>query len=86
MLVPWPLAADQLTTADWFARVAVTDADAVGTMPITVELLEIGDEVPTALVAVTENVYDVPLVRPVTMQVVATVVVHVNEPGVEVTV
>jgi hypothetical protein len=42
--------------------------------------------VPTALVAVTVNVYVVPLVRPVTVQLVAPVVVHVLVPGLAVTV
>jgi hypothetical protein len=41
--------------------------------------------VPDTFVAVTVNVYDVPFVRPVTVQVVVAVV-HVNEPGVDVTV
>ena len=42
--------------------------------------------VPCAFVAVTVNVYEVPLVRPVTVQLVSVVVVHVSEPGEEVTV
>jgi hypothetical protein len=42
--------------------------------------------VPTALVAVTVKVYGVPLVRPLTVQVVAPVVVQVRLPGDEVTV
>jgi hypothetical protein len=42
--------------------------------------------VPTALVAVTVKVYDVPLVRPLTVQDVAPVVVQVLLPGDEVTV
>ena len=41
---------------------------------------------PTLFVAFTVNVYAVPLVRPVTVQVVAVVVEQVNEPGEEVTV
>jgi hypothetical protein len=41
--------------------------------------------VPKALVAVTEKVYEVPLVSPVTMQAVATVV-QVRPPGLDVTV
>ena len=43
-------------------------------------------EVPTALVAVTENVYDVPLVRPVMMQVRDVVVVQPADAGTLVTV
>jgi hypothetical protein len=42
--------------------------------------------IPARFVAVTVNVYSVPLVRPVTVQVVAVVVVHVRPPGLEVTV
>ena len=42
--------------------------------------------VPTTLVAVTVNVYDVPVVRPVTVQVIEPVVVHVSPPGLDVTV
>ncbi len=41
--------------------------------------------VPDTFVAVTLNVYEVPFVRPVTVQDVVPVE-HVNEPGVEVTV
>jgi hypothetical protein len=45
-----------------------------------------GAEVPVALVAVTVNVYDVPLVRPVTVAVVEPLVVAVFPPGLDVTV
>jgi hypothetical protein len=48
------------------------------------EALE-ADPVPAAFVAVTVNVYEVPFVRPVTVQLVDAVV-QVNEPGEEVTV
>ena len=41
--------------------------------------------IPAAFVAVTVKVYDVPGVNPVTLQV-SDAVVHVSEPGVEVTV
>ena len=41
--------------------------------------------VPTTFVAVTVNMYDVPLVRPVTVHEIVAVV-HVNEPGEDVTV
>jgi hypothetical protein len=45
------------------------------------------EEVPEALVAVAENVYGVPVVRPVTVHEVAGLVtVQVKLPGVEVTV
>jgi hypothetical protein len=43
-------------------------------------------EIPTALVAVTLNVYAVPLARPVTVAVVAPVVVALFPPGLAVTV
>ena len=45
-----------------------------------------GALVPTALVAVTANVYVVPFVKPVTVHVNAPVVVHLAPPGVAVTV
>ena len=45
-----------------------------------------GAEVPCALVAVTVNVYAVPLLRPVTVTVVAPLVVAVLPPGLAVTV
>jgi hypothetical protein len=45
-----------------------------------------GRPVPTPLVAVTVNVYTVPLVSPATVAVVAPVVVAVRLPGLEVTV
>ena len=44
------------------------------------------DDVPTLFVEVTLNVYDVPLVRPVTVHVRAPAVVQVCAPGFEVTV
>jgi hypothetical protein len=51
-----------------------TDADALDAEPV-----------PALFVAVTVNVYEVPLVRPLTVQLVI-VVVHVNQPGDDVTV
>jgi len=63
---------------------AVVAADADG-----VTELELADaaEVPTELVAVEANVYEVPLVKPVTVQEVAGAVIeHVAPPGVAVTV
>jgi hypothetical protein len=47
-----------------------TDEEAVEAAPV-----------PAALVAVTVNVYDTPFVRPVTVQLVAVVVVQTNPPG-----
>jgi len=52
---------------------------------VAVRVLEAGP-VPIALVAVTLNEYVVPLVRPVTVQVVAPDVVHVAPPGLAVAV
>ena len=66
--------------------VAETEVGAPGTVAGTTALE--GTEatpVPAAFVAVTVNVYEVPLVRPVTVQLVVAVV-QVNEPGDEVTV
>ena len=59
---------------------------AVGT-PAGVTALEAPDavEVPAALVAVTVKVYDVPLVRPLTVHDVVAVV-QVNAPGFDLTV
>lgn len=45
-----------------------------------------GIEFPSTLVATTVKVYAVPFVRPVTVQVVAPVVVQVKDPGEDVTV
>jgi hypothetical protein len=66
---------------------AVAPVGAAGTVAVGVTAAVAADEapVPTELVAVTLNVYEVPLVRPVTMQVRAPVVAQVKEPGVEVT-
>lgn len=67
-------------------EVAATPAGAPGTVLGTTD----GDapdatEVPATFVAVTANVYAMPLVSPVMTQVVAPEVVHVFEPGAEVT-
>jgi len=68
------------------AAVAETEVGASGTADGTIadEAAE-AVEVPDAFVAVTRNVYEVPFVKPETVQDV-NAVVHVNEPGVEVTV
>ena len=85
-LPPLDAGAVQLTTDDALATdpetpvgapgvvTGVTDADAVEAA-----------EFPAALVAITVNVYAVPLVRPVTVQEVVALV-QVNAPGDEVTV
>jgi hypothetical protein len=77
-----PEAADQLTTADASPAAALTEVGADGTPAGTTAALgaEAGP-VPTALVAVTVNVYAVPFVRPVTVHVNPTLVVHVRLPG-----
>jgi hypothetical protein len=75
------------TTAWAFPGVAVTAVGAPGTARgVTAALATEAGEVPAALVAVTLNVYAVPLVRPVTAAVVAMTVVTVAPPGDAVTV
>ena len=77
--------ASQLMVADWFARTAVAPDGAVGTPAGTIALdAEEAIEEPTAFAAVTVNVYETPLLKPVTTHDVVTDV-HVNEPGVDVT-
>lgn len=75
------------TDACAFPGVALTPVGAPGTVVgVTAEDADEADPVPTALVAVTVNVYAVPFVRPVTVAVVAPVVVAVKPPGDDVTV
>jgi len=77
----------QVTTARALPGVADTAVGAPGTvLGVTAALGDDAGEVPAALVAVTVNVYAVPLVRPVTVAVVAPVVVAVLPPGLEVAV
>jgi len=77
----------QVTTAEAFPGVADTAVGAPGTvLGVTAALGDDAGEVPAALVAVTVNVYAVPLVRPVTVAVVAPVVVAVLPPGLEIAV
>jgi hypothetical protein len=75
------------TTACALPAVAVTPVGVPGSV-LRVTAAEAADaaDVPTALVAVTVNVYAVPLVRPVTVADVAPVVVIVRPPGAAVTV
>ena len=84
---PFEAGADQLTRADPSAGVATAPVGAPGTVAgITgAEAAEAGP-VPTTFAAVTLNVYDVPLVRPLTVQLRAPPVVQVFAPGAEVTV
>ena len=78
--------ADQETSIEESPGVPMTAVGASGTVAGVTEPEAADDEpVPTTLVAVTVNVYEVPLVRPVTVQLVE-VLVQVNEPGDEVTV
>jgi len=75
-------------TTDWVLVFEVPDTEvgAPGTVEGTTatEAVEAAP-VPLAFVAVTVNVYEVPFVRPATVQLVE-LVVQVNEPGVDVTV
>ena len=75
-------------TTDWVfaAPVALTEVGAPGTVDgVTAADAVEAAPVPDTFVAVTVNVYEVPFVRPATVHEVVAVV-HVNEPGVEVTV
>ena len=75
-------------TTDWpFAfDVAVTDVGAPGAIAgIAAPDATDATPVPAEFVAVTVNVYEVPLARPVTVHEVVEEV-HVNDPGEEVTV
>jgi hypothetical protein len=87
-VAPLPAAAFHDTVASAGPAVAFTSVGAPGfpAGTTTAEAAE-GAEVPTSLVAVTRNVYDVPLVRPVTSHESAPPTgEHVFEPGVDVTV
>jgi hypothetical protein len=75
------------TTAWVFPPVAITAIGDPGTVPgVTATLGDEAGEVPAALVAVTVNVYAVPLVSPVTVAVVAPAVRALAPPGDAVTV
>jgi hypothetical protein len=83
---PFDAGAVQEICTDVLPRSATTSVGASGTVAGTTALEATeAVESPTAFVAITVNVYEVPLVNPVTMQLVEAVV-HVNEPGVDVTV
>jgi hypothetical protein len=86
-LPPLLAGAVQLTVADALPPVAVMAVGAPGTVAGVTLLdgLEAG-LVPIALVAVTVNVYAVPLLRPLTVADVAPVVLALIPPGDEVTV
>jgi hypothetical protein len=74
-------------TVAWAApETPTTEVGAPGTASGVTEPEDADDELlPTALVAVTLNVYGLPLVSPLTVQLVVAVV-QVNPPGEEVTV
>jgi len=77
----------QLTSASALPAVAITAVGAPGTvLGVTAALSNDAGEVPTTLVAVTVNVYAVPLTRPETVAVVAPVVLTVAPSGEAVTV
>ena len=83
---PLGAGATQLTVACASPLVAVAAVGAAGLAAGTMRLLAaLGGLVPMVLVAVTLNLYPVPLVRPVTVAVVwLAVTVLVMPPGVEV--
>ena len=85
MTLPFAEAPLKLTVAWAFPAVALTVVGAIGG-PAGVTLFDADDarDVPTLLVAVTVNVYAVPLVKPLTV-IGLTVLVPVNPPGEEVT-
>jgi hypothetical protein len=75
------------TTACAFPGAAATAVGAPGTvLGVTAALGKEASELPAALAAVSVNVYAVPLVRPVTVAVVAPVVLTVAPSGEAVTV
>ena len=84
---PFAAAAVQVAVIWLSPRVAVTDAGGDGVPRIKIGLdATDGDDVPFAFVAVTVNVYVVPAVSPVMVQVRAPVLVQVFASGVEVAV
>ena len=83
---PFEAGADHDTTAEESPNTPATPEGTPGTVAgTTAPDATDAEPVPTRFVAVTVNVYDVPLVSPGTVhEVVADV--HVNEPGDEITV
>ena len=83
---PLLLGALNVTVASPFPRVAVPMVGASGAVAgVTLFEAADADPVPTAFVAVTVNVYAVPLVRPITV-IGEAPPAPVNPPGLEVTV
>jgi len=77
----------QVTTAEALPGVADTAVGAPGTvLGVIAALGDDAGETPTLLVAVTVNVYEVPLVKPLTVTLVPMIVVAVAPPGDAVTV
>ena len=85
--LPLSPAGVHVTVSCWFPRTATTLVAATGG-PAGTTAFEAndGDDWLTALIATTRNVYEVPLVSPVTLHVNAEVVEHTLESGVDVTV
>ena len=84
---PSATGAVQPTSTSASPAVAITAVGAPGTvLAVTAALSNDAGEVPTTLVAVTVNVYAVPLTRPETVAVVAPVVLTVAPSGDAVTV
>jgi hypothetical protein len=85
VVVPVPaVPAVYATVAEAFPAVAVPIVGAPGAIPGTAAADGEVDEPPYALVTLTPNVYDVPLVRPVTVNGFPVVFVAVKPPGLEV--
>ena len=83
---PLLLGAEKVIVASPLPRTALTLVGAPGTVAgVTLFEADEADPVPTAFVAVTVNVYAVPLVRPVTV-IGEAPPVPMNPPGLEVTV
>jgi len=83
---PFEAGADQETTTEESPNTPDTPVGTPGTVAGTTAPEAVDAEpVPALFAAVTVNVYEVPLVRPLTAQLVV-VDVHVNEPGDDVTV
>src|SRR5688500_8267074 len=84
---PFQAGAVQLTCAETFAGEAAAPVGGSGTVRgmMAAEGLD-GRPVPVAFVPVTVKLYEAPLVRPPTVQLVAPVVVQVAPPGAAVTV
>jgi hypothetical protein len=84
----WPpllAGASHETEAELLKPTALTPVGAPGVVAGVTALETPAELVPMALVAVTRKLYETPLVRPTTVQLVAPVVPQVRPPGIEVT-